>query len=160
MVSPSAICKVNGTTLATSGTTGINVSAGSTITIQLANTAGVNSWSVDCTSSDGINSNSSYTLIEATKSVNYSTFTATFTAPAMGTYDGYSVGAALQFTSVVNAGSYNANTVTFGVFVLNPNGLRSTFPGETLESDATFGVVPDLNGAGVSDVGLVGMAGG
>ena len=67
MSSPSAVCLVNNTSLPTSGTTGINVSASSTITIALASSAGVNTWNINCTMSDGVNPNSSYSLIEATK---------------------------------------------------------------------------------------------
>lgn len=145
MVSPSAICTINSQTLATSGTTGINVAAGSTITIKLANTSGVTSWSINCSMTDGKNPTSTPALINATKTVDPVNFSATFTAPAYSIIDGYIFGAAMQFTSIVNAGQWNQATTTMGVWVLGPNQIRMFFNGETFESDATNGVAPDLN---------------
>ena len=149
----SAICAVNNQVLPVTGTTGLNVTAGSTVTITLANSSGVCSnstagWSIYCSQSDGLNPNSNYNLINETLSVNYTNFTATFTAPAM---DGY-YGAALQFTSIVNNGqSWNTDKKTFGIFVLNENGNRLVFNGENLESNATFGAVVDINKGLASD---------
>jgi Pectate lyase superfamily protein len=139
----SAICTVNGQTLATSGTTGLNVAASSTITIALANPAGLNgqSWSITCTQSDGYNPNSAPALINATQSINYTTLTATFTAPALSN----GIGAAMQFTSIVNTGQYNQASATFAVFVLGTTGNRLVFDGEGQESDATYGVAKDIN---------------
>lgn len=142
---PNATCLINGQTLATQGTTGINVSGGSTITIKLANTSGVTSWSINCTNADGRNPNSAPALINATKSVDPVNFSATFTAPNTSVVDGYLTGAALQFTSIVNIGEWNQNTVTMGVFVVGPLGVRMVFNGETFESDATYGVSADIN---------------
>lgn len=143
---PSPICKINGNVLPTSGTTGANVTAGSTITFALSNTSGVTSWSINCTMSDGVNPNSLPTLVNATKAQDNVNFTATFTAPAIATVDGYAVGAAMQFTSIINLGQWNQASTTMGVFILDPkSGCRMFFNGETFESDATYGIAVDLN---------------
>jgi hypothetical protein len=142
----SAICTVNGVTLPITGTTGLNVAPGSTITIRLANPAGVESWSILCTQSDGINPNSTPALINNTGSVNQTTFTATFTAPNYNPIGGINVGASLQFTSSVNVSQpWNTASTTFGVFVIGSNNTRLVFDGENLESNATYGVAPDIN---------------
>ena len=163
MSNPSAIVTVNGNPISVSGASGANVSPNSTVTIALANTAGVGSWNLSCTSSDGINPNSAPAVINAGLTINHTAFTATFTAP---TQDGY-YGAAMQFTSVVNAGTYNQNTVTVGIFVLNTNGKRLFFGAESFESNATVGCAADLNvltiitsGSGGSGGSPTGSAGG
>lgn len=148
MVSPSAVCTVNGTPIQTSGTSGIDVAAGSTITIALVNHAGVNSWDVNCTMSDGNNPYSAFPLIQATKSLNQTALTCTFVMPALYTASNtLKWGASLQFVSVVNAGQFNANTFTFGVFIIGDSGVRLVFDGENFETNATYGVAPDINQA-------------
>lgn len=156
MNSPSAVVTINGHVLPTTGKTGYDATPGSTVTIQLANTAGVegNGWTIDCVQSDGVNVHSAYPLIQATRSVNYNTFTATFVMPAL---DGYK-GAALQFKSVVNPGRFNQNAVTFGIWVLGGTGTRMFFYGETEESNVTYGIAPDLNDIQQSSAGF--LAGG
>lgn len=134
---------VNGNPLSQTGTTGVNVAANSTITIALVNSAGVGSWSINCTESDGLNTNSAPTTINNTKIQNG--FSATFTAPNISTFDGYTIGAAMQFTSIVNNGTSTQNTVTFGIWVLGGSGVRMVFNGENLESNATYGVATDIN---------------
>lgn len=134
---------VNGNPLAQTGTTGVNVAANSTITIALVNSAGVGSWSINCTESDGLNTNSAPVTINNTKIQNG--FSATFTAPNVSTFDGYTIGAAMQFTSIVNNGTSTQNTVTFGIWVLGGSGVRMVFNGENLESNATYGVATDIN---------------
>src|SRR5580692_613023 len=168
MPSPSAICTVNGQTIATSGTSGVNVAPGSTVTITLSSSAGLNlgsvggGWSISCTETDGFNPLSTTHLINNTLTVvGYPNFTATFVAPDM---DGYA-GAAMQWTSTVNAGLANQDSITFGIFVLNSNGTRLFFgPSEGFESNATVGCAADLNAALAigfgSDNNLAGDVGG
>ena len=142
----SSIVLVNNTPLATTGTTGFNAGASSTITISLASVVGVNSWAISATSADDITSangnlvaiNNSKTNIGSTGLGPY-----TFDMPSLVAVDGYDQGAGIQFTSVVNN---QPNTVsTFGVWVLNPNGTRLFFGNESNESDATVGNAAQLN---------------
>src|ERR1017187_8618772 len=110
--SPSALCTINGYTLPTSGHTGIDVAASSTITIALINTDGVNSWSIYATSADDVTeANGNLVAVNNSAIIDYVHFTATFVVPPM-VDDGYR-GAALQFTSTVNNGMYNSNQTTF-----------------------------------------------
>ena len=51
-----ATCTVNNTAISLTGTSGYNATSGSTITIKLANTSGVRSWSINCTSTDAVSS--------------------------------------------------------------------------------------------------------
>jgi hypothetical protein len=133
----SSTCTVNGIVLPTTGNTGINVAAGSNITISLANISNVSAWSISCTSTDDTNQFSTTELINATKI--QTLFSCQFTVPAM---DGY-FGSALQFTSYINNNPLSA--VSFGVFVLNFDNSRFFFGGEDLESNITVGCAYDLN---------------
>ena len=132
MTSP--ICLAN----SSSTTNGVNVAAGSTVTISLAETSGVNSWSIACTATDDLR-----TPADVPVSVNPATKTATFTMPG----DGY---AAVQFTSTVNNardvnGTFRPDWITkFGIFTLY-NGSRAFFLGQTTEGNAALGTLPDLN---------------
>ena len=137
----SPVCTVNNTALATSGTTGYNATSGSTITIALANSAGVSSWSISATSADDVtSSNGNLTAINNSK-LFPTPYSATFILPAISGGRGCSI----QFTSIVNGGNSPGTKVTFGVFVLNTNGTRLWFGGESLESDATVGNAAGLN---------------
>ena len=148
MPSPSATVTVNGQPIATVGTSGANVSPGSTVTIKLASSAGLNfgsqggGWQISCTGTDNFLTTED---INNTLSLSgYPNFTATFTAPEM---DGYR-GAAMQFTSIVNAGLPNQDMTTIGIWVLNSNGTRLFFgPFEGFESNATVGCAADLDAA-------------
>lgn len=132
----SAICSVNEQSISTTGTSGINVSSGSTVTVTLVNNAGVISWDLVCTSCDD---QTNPVPINNSISINSITFTATFTAPTPVN------GAAMQFTSTVNAGRYDQQVFTFGVFVLTVGGYRVFFGGESDESNATVGCAADEN---------------
>jgi hypothetical protein len=132
----SAAITVNGNPISQTGPSGANVTASSTVTLALASLSGVASWSIVCTSADDMTSTAT---INSTLVI--TGFTATFTAPSL---DGYR-GRAMQFTSTVNAGSYNQNSDTIGVFVLNTDGERLFFGGESDESNATVGNAADLN---------------
>lgn len=136
MASP--ICRVNGS----STTDGVNVTAGATITVALASTAGASTWTLACIGTDDTNTASA---INATIVINSVAKTATFTAPATGS--------AVIFTSIVNSGiseSTNAVdaslTTTFGVYVLTAGGLRVGAANETTEGSAAYGWSTKLNG--------------
>lgn len=150
MPAPSAYVSVNGTPVPDTGSpAGVNVAAGSTVTIALLNVAGVNRWDVNCTMSDGVNPNSAFSLIEATKILDSTHFTCQFTMPAFtnigSVSEPWNVGGSMQFVSVVNAGEFNQNSFTFGLFVIGSGTLRLVFDGENLETDAIYGVAPDIN---------------
>lgn len=136
MASPDPTCTINGLT----SVGGQNVTASSTVTIQLANLAGVNSWSISCIGTDETNVSSTIT---SSLVINTTTKTATFTAPAAGS--------ALIFQSKVNGGvdingvSQAAYTKTFGVYVPSPSGFRLAAVNETTEGDASYGWVSKLN---------------
>lgn len=138
MASP--ICTVN----ATSTTDGVNVSAGVTFTIALADAAGVKQWSILCVSTDDL---SDKATINATAVVDQITKTATFNFPAGS--EGY----AAIFQSKVNNGvDINGRrdpslTTTFGVYVLTGLGYRVAAFDETLEGSAMFGWITKLNNA-------------
>lgn len=135
MTNPSAYVSVNSVNVPLTGTSGANVSSGASVTVKLVSTAGVQNWSLSCTSVDDL---SSQTLVNNSMVINLTTFTATFNAPTT------TVGAALQFTSIVNAGYANQNVFEFGVFV-PLDGYRVFFGGESNESNATVGTCADLN---------------
>jgi hypothetical protein len=121
-------------------TNGVDVTPANTITIRLASQAGVDSWSISCVYTD---ETSDAATINAGLVVDATAKTATFTAPAGGK--------ALIFQSRVNGGidvngrSQPSYTVTFGIFTLTGDGLRVLAINETLESDAAFGWIADVN---------------
>lgn len=118
---PSPLCLVNGSVT----TNGVNVSAGATVTIALADSAGVAQWNISCLYTDELGSAAT---VNGTLSVNLVTKTATFTAPA-------SLGSALIFQSKVN----NSYTTTFKIAVLTASLLRVAAFNETTEDNASAG---------------------
>lgn len=149
MVAPSAYVSVNGTPIPVFGTSGIDVAAGSTITIALVSVAGVETWDVNCTTSDGINAAGQAPQVEATKVLDSTHFTCQFTVPNFQNIgsiaEPWNVGSSLQFVSVVNAGKFNQNSFTFGVYTIGSSTLRLVFNGENLETNIPYGVAPDIN---------------
>ncbi|KYF87776.1 hypothetical protein BE20_24845 [Sorangium cellulosum] len=134
MASP--ICLVNGS----STLNGVDVPAGATVTIALADIAGVKSWSISCINTDELLSAATVT---AGLTIDHVAKTATFTAPAAGS--------ALIFLSKVNNG-LDANgrpdpslTTTFGVFVLTATGYRVGAFDEKLEGSSQFGWISKFN---------------
>ncbi len=137
MSSPS--CLVNGTAT----TNGVNVTAGATVTIALADLGGAGPWGISCVGTD---EGQVAATITASLSINQSAKTATFTAPT--------VPCTLRFLSTVQGGNNPATgqpdaslSTTFGVFVLLANGRRLVATNQTYESNASFGWVKDLNDA-------------
>lgn len=131
---PSPTCTVN----ATSTASGVNVSAASTPTIQLADLTGVSTWSITCVGRDEVAS-------APTLNVNQGAKSATFTAGAAGS--------AYVFESKINGG-VDANgtaapsyTTRFAVFVLTSRGKRVLAYELTNEANATVGWVAEANSA-------------
>lgn len=133
-MSNSPLCTVNGSAT----TNGVDVTASSTVTIALADTAGVRQWNLECTSTDSLNVAATVTsgLV-----IDLVTKTATFTAPA-------TLGSALIFTSIINGG-FDLNgveqisyTTTFKVAVLTATLLRVPAFDEQMENNAQFGWNP------------------
>jgi len=159
ITNPSPLCTVDGSPTLD----GRDVSPSATVTIALADAAGVTTWRVICINTDELNSASTITL-EIAASINPVTKTATFTAPA-STSDG----AALIFQSVVNNGfdingtAQPSYTTTFGVYVLTANSLRVGAFAESTEGDSQFGWVSKYNpiiraftgGGGLAGAGLI-----
>jgi hypothetical protein len=119
-------------------TDGVNVTPANTITIALAATSGVDTWTLAIVGTDEVTA-------APTVTVNSTTKTATYTAPASGS--------ALLFRST--ASSPNARdpvtgrpgytvSETFCVYTLT-GGKRVHATGETFESHHTFGWMPTMN---------------
>ena len=140
MANPSPTCQVKEGSGAWQDTTdGVDVTAGSSLTIRLVDTSPY-AWSLECIGTDETNS---VTAVNAGLVVNNAAKTATLTAPA--------VGSALLFRSTINGGvaadgtarpSYSA---TFKVSVLTATGFRVGAFGETIENDSNYGTAPLVN---------------
>lgn len=137
MASPT--CTVNGS----STTNGVDISNNASVTIRLADTAGVKQWSISCINTDDLQSKA---FINSILSVNQVTKTATFTATDAG-----DDGAAFIFESKVNNGvDSNGRTDTslttrFGIYILTAAGVRVAALDETTEGNAEFGWVVKFN---------------
>jgi len=136
LLHPSPLCTVD--TFPTID--GVNVSPTGTITIALADTAGVKLWGISCINTDEL---LGAATITAGLTIDTVAKTATFTAPARGS--------ALIFQSIVNGGK-DANgaadptmTVTFGVYVLTSSGFRVAAFDEKTEGDSSFGWITKVN---------------
>jgi hypothetical protein len=134
MTSP--ICKVNGSAT----TNGVNLTPATTATIALADTAGVERWSILAVSTDEL---TTAAAINGTLAINSITKTATFTVPAAGS--------AVIFESVVNKGlDVNGRrdatlTTRFAIFTLAVSGNRVCAFNESLEGSISFGWLTKLN---------------
>lgn len=116
-----------------STTNGVNVGAGDPITVKLANSAGVSTWTLSCIGTDD-------------QSV----------APAIGvsgignslrTFEVGNVGTAFIFQSIVtdNQSPPNQYTTTFKVSVLAANGSSVMCTNERFEGNATYGWIVLIN---------------
>lgn len=136
LANPDPTCTVDGSPT----TNGVDVTASDTVTIALADTAGVKQWNISCVNTDETNVAATIT---AGLTVNLVAKTATFTAPAEGS--------ALIFQSKVNDGKNPDGTpnpsfvTTFGVYVLTATGFRVGAFGEKTEGSAAYGWVPKFN---------------
>lgn len=135
MTSP--VCTVaDGAGAPQSTTGGVNVTAGNTITIALASTAGVGVWSIAIVGQDEL-------VTPPTLTVNNTNKTATFTAPAAPW--------SLIFKSTVNNGvDVNSQvqpsfSTTFKVSCLGSLATRLLASGEVLENDPNFGWTQIVN---------------
>ena len=138
---PSPICEVReGAGAFQSTTHGVDVSAGAQLTIRLADQSDVQSWSIQCVTTDETNDAEALT---AALAIDSATKTATFTAPAPGS--------ALRFRSLINNG-LDANGVvdddyetTFCIYLPTADGRRVIAADETTEGHPDFGWIEPLN---------------
>jgi hypothetical protein len=116
------------------------VTTGNTVTIALADTTGVSTWSITCVYTD---ETSDAATVTAGLTVNSVAKTATFTGP--------NVGKSYIFQSKINNGrdtngdEQDSYTTTFKVAVLTEGGHPVAAANETLEHSATFGWVAIVN---------------
>lgn len=136
MASP--ICTVDAVSTASGA---VDVAASTTVTIALADTAGVTQWNLTCLTTDGLNT---AVAINSALSINLVNKTATFNVPA-------TLGSAFIFQSKVNDGlDINgvlnaAYTTTFKINVLTSSGLPVTAFDEKMEQHISFGWMEILN---------------
>lgn len=136
MSNPSPTCLVNNA----STLDGVNVTATSTVTIKLADTAAVKQWSISCLNTDEL---ISAATITAGLTIDTVQKQATFAAPGSGS--------AMVFQSVVNNGKDNNGnvdptlTTTFGIYVLTGLSYRTGAFGEKTEGSAQYGWASKLN---------------
>lgn len=137
---PSPICEVkDGAGAYQATTSGVDVTPTNTVTIRLADQAGVNTWSIACATTDDL---SDAATVTASLTIDALNKTATFTAP--------SAGRAYRFQSRINGGvdvngvAQSSYTTTFCVYTLTAGGLRVHAVDETTEGGA-FGWGEDLN---------------
>ena len=142
MANPSPTCQVREGAGAWQDTTdGVDVTAGSSLTIRLIDTSPY-AWSLECIGTD---ENNDASAINSTLVLNNSSKTATLTAPGAG--------AALLFRSTINGGVSSDGTArpsyatTFKVAVRTTNGLRVGALGETVENDHARGATGLINAA-------------
>ncbi len=139
---PSPICEVRENVGPYEATTfGVDVLAGSTITIRLADQSDVDSWSIECVTTDELNVPAT---INAALVIDSATKTATFEAPNQ-------LGTALRFRSVVNNGIDANGTpndeydATFCIYILTALGARVIAADETTESHPDHGWIKSVN---------------
>jgi hypothetical protein len=140
MADPSPICEVkNGALPYASTANGVNIDTANTVIIRLADQSGVDSWLIECATTDDTSTASSVTASLSIDAINK---TATFTAPATGK--------AYRFRSTVNGGidrngiARPSYTTTFCLYTLL-NARRVVAADETTEGDSTFGWIKWLN---------------
>lgn len=139
---PSPICEVREGAGAYAPTTfGVDVAPGALVTIRLADQSDIDSWSIQCVTTDELHAADAVT---ASLVIDSATKTASFTAPSAR-------GAALRFRSLVNNG-LDVNGVvdedleaTFCIYVPTAIGQRVLAADETTEGHPDFGWVTSLN---------------
>jgi hypothetical protein len=152
---PSPLVLINGS----SQVNGQNVGSGSTVTVALASSSGVSSWTLACIGTDDLNS---VAAVNATIVINNATFVATYTQPTgtCGVLMQSRVNNGVDITGAVQS-SY---TTTFATYVPNA-GLRVGRQNETTEGDSIFGWLTKINpiirngGGGAGTTGPTGPAG-
>lgn len=134
--SPTCVVSDNGGAYV-STTNGVNVGAADAIAVQLANAAGVFSWTLSVIGTDDLSSTPTITLSGTGNN------TRNFTAGALGS--------AYILQSVVNGGvdtngvPQPSYTTTLGVYVLAANGQRVMAVNERFEGSALFGWTTKYN---------------
>jgi hypothetical protein len=143
MVNPSPACEVKvGSADYVPAVGGVNITPSQTIVIRLASQVDVDSWLIQCITTD---ETSDADTVSALLGIDTTNKTATFTAPA-GT------GKAYRFLSRVNGGVDRNGVVrstyetTFGLYTLT-SGRRVIAADETVEGNSTFGWIAAINPA-------------
>lgn len=141
MANPSPICEVqDGSGDWQSTVDGVDVTPANTVTIRLASQAGVDSWLIQCITTDDT---SDAGTVTGSLTIDSQNKTATFTAPAAGK--------AYRFRSRINGG-VDRNGVrrsdyetTFCIYTLTSGSRRVLAADETTEGDSTFGWIVWIN---------------
>lgn len=135
MSNPSPICEIkNGSAAYAASAGGVNMTTSATIIIRLASQADVDSWLIECATTDDTSVAATVTASLTIDSLNK---TATFTAPS-------DAGKAYRFRSRVNGGidrngvAQSSYETTFCLYTLAGD-RRVMAADETTEGDATFG---------------------
>lgn len=134
MATPSPSCEIkNGSAAYVTAVGGVDVDPGNTVIIKLSSQADVDSWLIECATTDD---SSDAATVTASLVIDSTLKTATFTAP--------SAGKAYRFRSKVNGGidrngiAKTSYATTFCVYT-RKNGRRVIATDETTETDSTFG---------------------
>jgi hypothetical protein len=137
----SPFCLVNGS----DPTNGAVCTDSQTITIALADQAGVSQWSIQCVGTD---ENFDAASITAGLSIDQSTMIATLTLPNSSGFGG-----AFLFRSTINNGvdlngrNQASYSTTFGVYILTATGYPLGALNETIEGNSAVGWVSKINNA-------------
>lgn len=139
-MSASPLCEIkDGSAAYVTSVGGVNVTPSNTITIRLASQTDVDSWSIQCLTTDD---NSSADTVNASLVIDTVAKTATFTAPVAGrTY---------RFRSRVNNGldrngvAQPSYSTTFCLYTVK-NGRRKIAADETTEGSTTYGWIVPFN---------------
>lgn len=142
MADPSPQCEIKiGAAAYVTAVGGVDSTLGATVIIRLADQAGVDSWQIECVTTD---ETSDADTINASLTIDADAKTATFTAPS-------SLGTALRFRSRVNGG-FDRNGIarphystTFCIYTLTSAGRRVIAADETTEGDSEFGWIKWVN---------------
>jgi len=137
MPAPSPLLLINGSPQLN----GVAVSPGSTVSVALASSFGVSSWTLTCTGTDDLNAAAT---INASIVVNTSTFTATYTHPSTN-------GSKVILQSTINNGvdingrPLASYSTTAAAYSLANSGYAVGAQNETIETNASFGWLPIVN---------------
>jgi hypothetical protein len=156
MSNPSPLCEIKvGAAAYVTAVGGVDMALSTTIIIKLSSQTDVDTWLVECVTTDDT---SDAATVTASLTIDAVARTATFTAPG-------DTGKAYRFRSRVNGGINRNNVVdtaletTFCLYT-QVNGRRVVATDETTEGDATFGWIVWLNDIIRTNAGLVGGQGG
>lgn len=137
---------VNSTSLGawTATTDGVNVAAGETVSVKLADSAGARLWQLSVVGTD------ERVVAPAITQASVITGSATFTAPAAGSPAGWAliVRSTIGVTALGNDSTGKTNpaySTTFGLYLPTSNSYRVGAVNETIEGSAAYGWVSKFN---------------